>query len=668
MSLGNDLDSKIVLIYQEYMKRQQDEKIAARVYTSEESFRNGLEEVIKLNGIVDKNEFYTAIAFEIQNGNFFISNDGKIDMTAESITKAVERAKEKENKNRIIQDNLNKERNKQNDNNEEKGILGITQIKTMDDAKKVLSARIRKDELTPERKKLCRDAMKMALSETMDSEKAESVAEEVIDVVTNSHDNFMENVVKVDRDGEFVQDYEAIGALSEVLRYNRNGIDTPEYDVQDAIGMWKYAKSVMSKDELMEFKQYLMGISEKFGELNDNCFAFVAFATVGENNEISFEYVTKLIKDFELLKESGVLISENAEIKINAIFKEMIAKEIEITDDMRKAREQIIKNPSAILETNARNNIKLGIVRDFSHKYDQIIEGYSTFMEKKSTLESYDDLQYTPNNFGKTSYIAQNGKKTFNIAINSMGEGYIQTSDKDSSSSEVDFVELVDKYKKEQYASIVEESEAEKSEEVQEVQPEGDDLVNFEISLESDLMLIGDGEPDAFAALFGDMAEDMLVGDSEPVLEEDGVDLEGAATPMVEYVVVEDVVPREDIQHEVENSEQNAIAVDTTSNRIKRGLMSLGKKIAEAAKGVFGKIANAFNGSNNSGSNNGTSSNAGQGVNIEEKPAQVLGSDNILNQHFDLDLTNLNSKEAKGDEGKGGNDPKSTDDRGDEEL
>ena len=149
MALGNDLDSKIVEIYQEYLKHQKDEKIANRVYASEESFRNGLEEVIKLNGIVDKSEFYTAIAFEIQNGNFSISNDGKIDLASESITKAVERAKEAENK-KIKVNSTNEEESKKVPI--EKGILGITEIKTMEDAQRVLSARIKISDMTPEKK------------------------------------------------------------------------------------------------------------------------------------------------------------------------------------------------------------------------------------------------------------------------------------------------------------------------------------------------------------------------------------------------------------------------------------------------------------------------------------------------------------------------------------
>lgn len=176
MALGNDLDSKIVEIYQEYLKYQKDEKVENRVYASEESFRNGLEEVIKLNGIVDKSEFYTAIAFEIQNGNFSISSDGKIDLASESITKAVERAKKSE-KGRSKQTTKIEENVVSIKSEQYKDLLEIKEVKTLEEARRIISLNVPNDIFDKIPDDVKKEAYRITLEESVGKEYAAPLAE-----------------------------------------------------------------------------------------------------------------------------------------------------------------------------------------------------------------------------------------------------------------------------------------------------------------------------------------------------------------------------------------------------------------------------------------------------------------------------------------------------------
>jgi hypothetical protein len=169
-------------------------------------------------------------------------------------------------------------------------------------------------------------------------------------------------------------------------------------------------------------------------------------------------------------------------------------------------------------------------------------------------------------------------------------------------------------------------------------------IVEFETDFDAALMSITDAGDDMFAAMFGDMAEEMVVGGSEvektPEVElelepEEEIILD--APPVVNNasgIVAEDMTVGETSQEfeslEESKSEQNAMVVDTTVNKIKRSLIEFGKTIGKAVKGVFGKIASAFNGGNNSESNN-TGLNGG-GVTQEPKDSQIHTDVNFIPQ------------------------------------
>lgn len=176
MALGNDLDAKIDVIYNQYLSKQNDEKLADRVLTSKESFKEGLEEVIKINNIVDKTAFFDAILVEIKNGNFSISNDGKIDLNSESVNKAVIRAKEEEQKDREVRTVVETE--SKNDNlSEYKDLLEIKEVKSLEDAKRIVSMDVPNevfDQIDTEVKKA---AFKTVYEQMMDSERAEAMAD-----------------------------------------------------------------------------------------------------------------------------------------------------------------------------------------------------------------------------------------------------------------------------------------------------------------------------------------------------------------------------------------------------------------------------------------------------------------------------------------------------------
>lgn len=176
MALGNDLDAKIDVIYNQYLSKQNDEKLADRVLTSKESFKEGLEEVIKINNIVDKNVFFDAILVEIKNGNFSISNDGKIDLNSESVNKAVIRAKEEEQKDREFRAVVETESKKDN-LSEYKDLLEIKEVKSLEEAKRIVSMDVPNevfDQIDPEVKKA---AFKTVYEQMMDSERAEAMAD-----------------------------------------------------------------------------------------------------------------------------------------------------------------------------------------------------------------------------------------------------------------------------------------------------------------------------------------------------------------------------------------------------------------------------------------------------------------------------------------------------------
>lgn len=176
MALGNDLDAKIDVIYNQYLSKQNDEKLADRVLTSKESFKEGLEEVIKINNIVDKTAFFDAILVEIKNGNFSISNDGKIDLNSESVNKAVIRAKEEEQKDREFRTVVETESKKDN-LSEYKDLLEIKEVKSLEEAKRIVSMDVPNevfDQIDPEVKKA---AFKSVYEQMMDSERAEAMAD-----------------------------------------------------------------------------------------------------------------------------------------------------------------------------------------------------------------------------------------------------------------------------------------------------------------------------------------------------------------------------------------------------------------------------------------------------------------------------------------------------------
>lgn len=176
MALGNDLDAKIDVIYNEYLNKQNDEKLANRVLTSKESFKEGLEEVIKINNIADKSVFFDAILVEIKNGNFSISNDGKIDLNSESVNKAVIRAKEEEQKDREVRTVVETEL-KNDKLSEYKDLLEIKEVKSLEDAKRIVSMDVPNevfDQINPEVKKA---AFKTVYEQMMDSERAEAMAD-----------------------------------------------------------------------------------------------------------------------------------------------------------------------------------------------------------------------------------------------------------------------------------------------------------------------------------------------------------------------------------------------------------------------------------------------------------------------------------------------------------
>lgn len=180
MALGNDLDAKIDVIYNEYLNKQSDEKLANRVLTSKESFKEGLEEVIKVNNIVDKTVFFDAILVEIKNGNFSVSNDGKIDLNSESVNKAVIRAKEEEQKDREFRTVVETESKKDN-LSEYKDLLEIKEVKSLEDAKRIVSMDVPNevfDQIDPEVKKA---AFKSVYEQTMDSERADAMADIAVD-------------------------------------------------------------------------------------------------------------------------------------------------------------------------------------------------------------------------------------------------------------------------------------------------------------------------------------------------------------------------------------------------------------------------------------------------------------------------------------------------------
>lgn len=176
MALGNDLDAKIDVMYNQYLSKQNDEKLVDRVLTSKESFKEGLEEVIKINNIVDKTAFFDAILVEIKNGNFSISNDGKIDLNSESVNKAVIRAKEEEQKDREFRTVVETESKKDN-LSEYKDLLEIKEVKSLEDAKRIVSMDVPNevfDQIDPEVKKA---AFKTVYEQMMDSERAEAMAD-----------------------------------------------------------------------------------------------------------------------------------------------------------------------------------------------------------------------------------------------------------------------------------------------------------------------------------------------------------------------------------------------------------------------------------------------------------------------------------------------------------
>lgn len=139
-----------------------------------------------------------------------------------------------------------------------------------------------------------------------------------------------------------------------------------------------------------------------------------------------------------------------------------------------------------------------------------------------------------------------------------------------------------------------------------------------------------------------DLEGDMTFEDEElDFSEESELEPEGEnileTTPVVNNasgIVAEDMTVGETSQEfeslEESKSEQNAMVVDTTANKIKRSLIEFGKTIGKAVKGVFGKIASAFNGGNNSESNN-TGSNGG-GVTQEPKDSQIHTDVNFIPQ------------------------------------
>ena len=388
MALGNDLDSKIVEIYQEYLKHQKDEKIANRVYASEESFRNGLEEVIKLNGIVDKSEFYTAIAFEIQNGNFSISNDGKIDLASESITKAVERAKEAENK-KIKVNSTNEEESKKVPI--EKGILGITEIKTMEDAQRVLSARIKISDMTPEKKKLTKDAMAFALSEVMDETTAAEIADEVVELATAPKDVPPEKVSTMLPPTIGIIDDELIAAVANSSLIPNN--------IQEQDRIWAAVDLIVrlgdgvDQTKMKHITDEIIKFSNKCSEMNINM-PWTIFVKSGDT--FHPEYMTDLTRRLFALKDGGRLNAEEVQVAVNGVLEQMEADGIEVTPEMRTEATKIVINPECVTkqivdDRAARQQMLDNITRTapgiFTTFFNQYENTNALTSEQKYTIE-----------------------------------------------------------------------------------------------------------------------------------------------------------------------------------------------------------------------------------------------------------------------------------------
>ena len=180
--------------------------------------------------------------------------------------------------------------------------------------------------------------------------------------------------------------------------------------------------------------------------------------------------------------------------------------------------------------------------------------------------------------------------------------------------------------------------------------------------IESGYAEIGDDAPDNFDAMFADMAEEMVVDLSEvKYVPEHEEPIEEAPGFVMEEIKIDEPVPEINKEKEELDVKENPqeLKVVTASDKIRRGLLGLGKKVAEAAKGILGRIANAFNSSASSSSS--SASNAGQGVNMEEKPSQTV--ENTFGQHVELNVQEaVKSAEAS----KGDKDSKATDERGDE--
>lgn len=684
MALGNDLDSKITLIYQEYLKKQKDEKVVDRVYASEESFRNGLEEVIKVNGIIDKNEFYTAISFEIQNGNFSISNDGKIDMHAESITKAVERAKEKE-KSKSFQETANKN-NEGNENkfSQYKDLLEIKEVKTLEEARKIISADVPKEIFDRVPKDIKRQAFEKSLEESVGREYAaplaeiatEGLEEETTIVTESDYRDYFENPEHMKAFGTFLksgQIYTCLETLSgehpQYREINKQSIhknmdvcvavfatvvreqgdNQQEYldrlidlskCTEEQMELYSKVRSIYTRDDGVHdgrLSEHLLrvlkstkttDIEELKGILIDEVKKFSGEWTL---NEGLLQSIQEIVNNTELFKELAEITKKKSEVKqtvnkfgnhviTNGDFAEAFLKTNQMMTD--KSYFGITSREGAFLDANGTVISKRGgnELPNFGYTKGQKVP--FNFAE----LIAYKSVDYNPNRVSQDGVQESSGLGVGDFTP----EQLVAAAEKFRIENDGHIPGVTDRAEKEQpseFESVI-------------LKP----AENLEADFDAALMSITDAGDDMFAAMFGDMAEEMVVGGSEvektpevePELEpEEEIILD--APPVVNNasgIVAEDMTVGETSQEfespEESKSEQNAMVVDTTANKIKRSLIEFGKTIGKAVKGVFGKIASAFNGGNNSESNN-TGSNGG-GVTQEPKDSQIHTDVNFIPQ------------------------------------
>ena len=663
MALGNDLDSKIVEIYQEYLKHQKDEKVENRVYATEKSFRKGLEDVIKLNGIVDISEFYTAIAFEIQNGNFSISSDGKIDLTSESITKAVERAKKKENKSKVVINNEIQQKN----SDSEKGILGITQIKTLEDAKIVLSARMRDEDMTPERRKLSEDALAMSLSQVMEEEAASNASAEVMEFV------FESNIPKISN-STGIEDFDTGGSIAfskiieKTMGVAAQGLLQINYDeflkhIESEYGPAR-AQAVRKS-----FKEYDMKYLQDYSKFEP----LLTFTTFHDGKTLSF--IDDVIRRVNVLQEKNLLSESSVLTQVTEVLKKMELAGITITPDMIENAQMIAKDPSIVLDLSTRQSDRTQMEQQMINDNGDLLVGFIQTQKGTDLSKLYDLSGQTLSEVSGNIYKGNDSalQETMNITgtgKKSIGEIY--------KSAEIIFDNPLKKAE-----SIL---RPEKNFEV--ATPEVVDVDELDAGFEADLMSITDGGVDMFDAMFAGMAEDLVFDGSTEVeheRDEEGEMEAGEDVPPVsagtapsgmvaEEVLVDETASKvnettvppvtngpevieEPKAPEQSDTQPSLPKVITFADKIKKGLNDLGKK----AKGIFGKIAGLFGGGNNdAGNNTGTTGTGGIAQDTKEpKSSQTPGQDFI--QHVDLNFDYLknNSTESRTDPIK----PKGVDDQ-----